>query len=160
MVSPMLNIRTEKCDVEAPTATRLIAELDAELDRRYPEDEANFFDLESSDVTSGSGAFMIAYINDTPVGCGAVRKLDNRDFEIKRMYVVPSFRGQGISKVLLAVLESEAQVLGASRLVLETGNRQPEALALYRGSGYSDIPRFGQYINSPLSVCMAKEVSE
>ena len=74
------------------------------------------------------------------------------------MYVVPSFRGRGIAKAVLETLETEAQELGASRLVLETGERQPEALALYRRSGFSPIPPFGQYIDSPLSVCMAKEL--
>ena len=158
MMPTMSGVRIEKCDVGSPAAIELIAALDAELDQRYPEEGANFFELEAGEVAPDSGAFVIAFVNDTPAGCGAVRRIDDLAFEIKRMYVVPSFRGRGIARAVLATLETEAQDLGASRLVLETGDRQPEALALYRRSGYSPIPRFGQYVDSPLSVCMAKEL--
>ena len=152
------SVKIQRCDVESPTAVELISALNAELVQRYPEDGANFFELDSSDVASGNGAFLAAYVEDEPVGCGAVRRLNDADFEIKRMYVAPFFRGHGVGQSMLAALESEAEALGAPRLVLETGDRQPEALALYRRSGFSDIPRFGQYVDSPLSVCMEKRL--
>ena len=99
----------------------------------------------------------MAYADGAPVGCGAVRLLDGDDAEVKRMYVVPSARGRGVGRALLAALESEARSLGAGRLVLETGIRQTEALALYRRAGFVDIPAYGEYAASPgTSVCLAK----
>jgi putative acetyltransferase len=74
------------------------------------------------------------------------------------MYVVPGERGRGVGRALLAGLEAEAQALGLSRLVLETGSRLTGAVRLYERSGYSVIEPFGEYIGSPLSVCMAREL--
>jgi GNAT superfamily N-acetyltransferase len=74
------------------------------------------------------------------------------------MYVSPEERGRGLSRLLLNALESEARALGLSRLVLETGVRQVAALALYERAGFSRIAPFGEYVGSPLSVCMAKEL--
>jgi len=102
--------------------------------------------------------FLVVRSAGRPVGCGAVRRLDAQTAEIKRMYVVTDFRGQGVARRLLAALESESAALGISRLVLETGVRQPEALALYERAGFSRIPAFGEYVGSPLSVCMAKRL--
>ena len=78
------------------------------------------------------------------------------DAEIKRMYVVPVVRGRGLSRLLLVELERRAVAAGRRRLVLETGIRQPEAIGLYRSSGYSEIPRFGVYRCDPRSRCFGK----
>ncbi len=72
------------------------------------------------------------------------------------MYVVPAARGARVGAAILDALEGEARALGVGRLVLETGERQPEALALYRRAGFVAIPRFGEYVGSELSLCMAK----
>ena len=98
-------------------------------------------------------------MGDVPTGCGAVRRISDEEAEIKRMYTLPTARGQGIGRAILIALEDEARRLGAKRLVLETGERQPEALALYTRHGFIQIPLFGEYIGSPLSVCMAKELA-
>ena len=82
------------------------------------------------------------------------RRADPQVAEIKRMYVIPEARGRGIARQVLIALEAEAQQLGVSRLVLETGLRQVEALALYRRAGFVEIPLFGEYIDSPLSICI------
>jgi GNAT superfamily N-acetyltransferase len=87
-----------------------------------------------------------------------VRRIDAETAEIKRMYVAPTSRGKRIGRRILLALERVAERLGASRIVLETGQRQPEALALYRRSGYVDIPLFGEYVGSPLSVCLEKRL--
>jgi putative acetyltransferase len=76
--------------------------------------------------------------------------------EIKRMYVTPDARGRGVGRAILMALEAESRRLNIRRIVLETGERQPEALALYTKAGYDRIPLFGEYIGSRLSVCMAK----
>ncbi|MEX2306127.1 MAG: GNAT family N-acetyltransferase [Pirellulales bacterium] len=131
------------------------------MTERYPEDGANFFHLDPEELTNGRGAFFIAYIAEQPVGCGAVRRIEPNMAEIKRMYVAPKARGRGVGRQILAALEMEARRLDVNRLVLETGPRQPEAIALYTRAGFSQIPLFGDYLNTPypeLSVCMAKDL--
>ena len=150
----------------SPVAAALIAALNVELSARYPEPGANHFRLDPDDVAPGTGAFLVARWLGRPVGCGAVRRLREADLmrelgpgvgELKRMYVAPEARGQGIGRALLARLEAEARALGLARLVLESGIRQPEALALYRGAGFTDIPAYGEYVaSSGTSVCLAK----
>src|SRR5688572_18192676 len=117
--------------IESQDASALIAALNAELAHRYPEPGANYFRLDASEVAPGRGAFLIARSDRQPVGCGAIRKLDEASAELKRMYVLPKHRGQGVGRDLLQHLETVGRELGVSRLVLETGTRQPEAMALY-----------------------------
>jgi GNAT superfamily N-acetyltransferase len=145
-------------DPSSPSAKLLIAALNNELMERYPEDGANHFRLDPAEVAPGRGAFLVAYVEGEAAGCGAVRLLESTDAAIKRMYVAPPLRGLGIGREILNALEAEAWTLGASRIVLETGDRQPEALALYRRVGFNRIPAFGEYVDSPLSVCMAKQL--
>ena len=145
-------------EITGVVAARLILALNAELTARYPEEGANHFRLDPGEVTEGRGAFLVAYVKGEPVGCGAIRRLDADAAEIKRMYVEPSARGQGMGRVLLGALVAQGRGLGVKRLVLETGERQSEALALYSGAGFRRIPAFGEYVGSPLSVCMAKEL--
>jgi GNAT superfamily N-acetyltransferase len=151
-----LKIRPES--LESSVALQLIASLNAELSGRYPEESARHFRLDPDEVTPGRGAFLVAYWEGQPVGCGAVRRLGSHTAELKRMYVAPVYRGRGVGRALLDTLEAEARGLGVNRLVLETGVRQPEAIALYERAGFRQVPVFGEYVDSPLSVCMAKEL--
>lgn len=145
-------------DLASPAARLLIGALNAELSRQYPEEGANHFRLDAHEVVEGRGAFFVAYADGTPVGCGAIRRKDAVSAEIKRMYVSPDARGKRIGRAMLETLEAEGRRLGVARIVLETGERQIEALALYARAGFTRIPLFGEYIGSPLSVCMAKDV--
>jgi putative acetyltransferase len=147
----------ERSDIRSANARALIGALNAELSSRYPEPGATHFRLDAEEVAEGRGAFLIAYRSGQPVGCGALRRIDARTGEIKRMYVSPEERGRGVGRVILETLEVEARGLGIARPVLETGARQPEAIALYERAGFSTIAPFGEYIASPLSVCMGKE---
>ncbi len=149
-----------------PVAQSLIATLNAELSALYPEPGATHFQLDPAQVAPGAGAFLVARRGGEPIGCGALRRLTDADVvaqlgsdvgELKRMFVAREGRGTGIGRALLAQLESEARALGLSRIVLETGIRQHEALALYRRAEYADIPAYGEYSLSPgTSVCLAK----
>jgi len=94
--------------------------------------------------------------SETPVGCGGLRQLDEVHGEIKRMYVIPERRGSGISTAILAALEAEARGRGWARVVLETGDEQPDAVRFYEREGYTSIPLFGYYIGSTLSLCYEK----
>lgn len=146
----------QRADILSSPAQSLIAALNAELLGRYPEEGACHFQLDAHEVAEGRGAFLIAFRSGQPVGCGAVRRIEIDTGEVKRMYVAPQERGHGIGKAILNAIELEARALRLSRLVLETGVRQTEAQALYRRSGFSHIEPFGDYVHSPLSICMAK----
>ena len=150
----------------SPIAVALVTALNVELSALYPEPGANHFRLDPDEVAPGTGVFLVARWSDRPVGCGALRHLREpglkREFgprvgELKRMYVAPDVRGRGIGRALLIRLEAEARALGLTQLVLETGTRQTEALALYRRAGFSEISPYGEYAaSSGTSVCMAK----
>ncbi|TXN30476.1 GNAT family N-acetyltransferase [Lacisediminihabitans profunda] len=101
--------------------------------------------------------FLVAYdAAGEPVGCGGLRPLGPTEGEIKRMFVTVPHRGTGVATALLAALEDEARGRGWLRLLLETGDRQPEAVRFYEREGYSRIPNFGHYAGSPISLCFAK----
>ena len=161
-----LEIATE--DFTSPVAASLVAALNRELSGIYPEPGATHFRLDSKEVVPGAGVFVVARWNGQPVGCGALRCVREPDLinqlglnvgELKRMYVAPEVRGRGVGSSLLERLESEARALGLTRVVLETGNRSPDALALYRSAGFVGIPAYGEYLASPAtSVCLAKSL--
>lgn len=152
-----LQIQSES--LQSESARLLIAALNAELAALYPEPGTNHFKLDAAEVEPGKGVFLVGYRDATAVACGAMRRLETGVAEIKRMYVAPAARGQGVSKVMLAALEAHARRLKVTRLVLETGTRQPEALALYRRAGFNFIPCFGEYVGSDLSLCMGKDLA-
>jgi putative acetyltransferase len=152
-------IQIQRGELTLPEALELIGALNIELQQRYPEPGATHFRLDLDEVSPGRGAFLLALLGAEPVGCGAVRLLNAFDAEIKRMYVKPGARRRGVAKALLTALEAEAIDLGATRLLLETGARQQEAIGLYGGAGFIGIEPFGEYVNSPLSICMAKELA-
>ena len=144
----------------SPDAARLIAALNAELMAAFPEPGATHFSLGDAQVVAGSGAFLVAYLDDAAVGCGAVRRLDHATAEIKRMYVAPSVRGQGVGRALVEALEREARLLGVTAVVLETGTRLAPAIKLYEAMGYARIPLFGEYLLSPdTSLCFGKSLA-
>jgi GNAT superfamily N-acetyltransferase len=101
---------------------------------------------------------LVAYKDELPVGCGAIKAFDSVAMEVKRMYVLPEYRGRGIAKQLLNGLEKWAFELNYSKCVLETGIRQPEAVALYTKHGYKRIPNYGQYEGVLNSLCFEKSL--
>ncbi|MGB6354645.1 MAG: GNAT family N-acetyltransferase [Steroidobacteraceae bacterium] len=141
---------------DQPEVIALIAELDAYQDTLYPPESRHLLDLAS--LKQPNVLFAVARDGTGHViGCGAV--VVRPEFgEIKRMYVSPRGRGQGIAKKLLALLESRAIGSGCQLLTLETGPYQPEALALYASAGYERRGPFGDYTDDPLSVFMQKHI--
>lgn len=101
---------------------------------------------------------VVAYENSNAVGCGAIKEHAPDVMEIKRMYVLPENRKNGIATQILKALEHWAHELGYPKCVLETGKRQPEAIELYRKNGYQIIPNYGQYIGIDNSVCFSKQL--
>ena len=140
-----------------PRARRLVDELDRLQLSLYPA-ESNHLDpietLERDNVT-----FVAAFVGAEVVGCGAVKRMPGRYGEIKRMYVDPGARGRGVGRALIEALESSLLADGIAVARLETGVRQPEALALYERCGYVRIPPFGAYREDPLSVFLEKRLA-
>jgi GNAT superfamily N-acetyltransferase len=99
---------------------------------------------------------VVAFYDGHHVGCGAIKEFQNDGMEIKRMYVDPTSRGKGIAKQILTELEKWAVELGYTKCILETGQRQVEAVALYKRCGYYSIPNYEPYTNMENSVCFEK----
>jgi len=99
---------------------------------------------------------VLAYDGETPVGCGAFKKWDDHTAEIKRMFVLDDYRGKGIATSVLASLEAWAKAEGFEQVILETGRRQEDAVALYLKNQYIVTPCYGQYVGIANSICFAK----
>src|SRR5688572_18233113 len=122
-------------DVYSPVARTLVRELDEDLAARYGGMDGDSH-VALADFTVPRSACVVAWVNGEPAGCGAIRPMTGgRVGEIKRMYVRPAWRGKGISRRVLAYLETLAREFGYDALQLETGIRQPEAIGLYESSG-------------------------
>ena len=142
---------------DQPEVIALIAELDAYQDTLYPAESRYALDLAS--LKQSKVMFAVARDNTGhAIGCGAI-VLYAEYGELKRMYVRPCGRGQGLGKKLLAVLESRAIESGCKLIRLETGPYQHEALALYASAGYEQCGPYGGYPDDPLSVFMQKRVT-
>ena len=145
-----------------PDVADMTAEVQREYSRRYGGD-GDASPIEASEFLPPRGHFVVLESGGAAVAMGGWRRGGpdgDADAEIKRMYVRPGHRGRGYSRVVLAELEHTAAAAGVSRLVLETGQAQPEAIALYRSSGYTDVPAtFGHYASSPLSVHLGKRLA-
>lgn len=102
---------------------------------------------------------IVAYQDEMAVGCGAIKQFDQNAMEVKRMYVPPKHRGSGIATKILSELEQWAADLGYAKCILETGRKQPEAIALYTKCGYIITPNYGQYTGIDNSVCFEKSVN-
>jgi GNAT superfamily N-acetyltransferase len=114
--------------------------------------------VEAAEFAPPAGRFIVGYADYAPVAMGGLRRHADGEVEIKRMYVAPDVRGHGYARAILAALEERARELGATRVVLETGERQPEAIRLYESSGYLPIDGFGHYKCMPLSRSYAKQL--
>ena len=139
---------------DQPDVHALIAELDAHLYSLYPAE--NVYALDVSSLAQPNVLFAVARAQDgAPLGCAGI-VVGPEYGEVKRMYVRPTARGQGIGRHLLSALETGARAKGCTMLMLETGPTLAEALALYERLGYQYRGAFGDYPEDPLSVFMAK----
>lgn len=101
---------------------------------------------------------IVAYEDETPVACGAIKEFERGVMEVKRMYTAPQSRGKGIAGKVLTELEKWARELEYGKCILETGKRQTEAVALYKKCGYNPIPNYGQYAIMDNSLCFEKSL--
>ncbi|MDY7084470.1 MAG: GNAT family N-acetyltransferase [Actinomycetota bacterium] len=144
----MITIEERPWDDPAGVELRLAQR--AELDLRYGSDDHEPGPLPSA---ADIDLFLIALADGRPVGCGALRQLSPASVEIKRMYVTPPARGTGVATAIVRALEAAALTRGWTTVRLETGTAQPDAIRFYEREGYKQIPLYGHYIGSTVSVC-------
>ncbi|WIV61530.1 GNAT family N-acetyltransferase [Amycolatopsis nalaikhensis] len=139
-----------------PDAVRLRDAQRTELDARYGTDNHEPGEVPTADTVP---VFLVARDADgTAIGCGGLRLLEPGSGEIKRMYVAPSSRGTGVATALLRALEDHARRLGLTRLLLETGTGQPDAIRFYQREGYEPIEAYGPYVGETISRCFARDL--
>ncbi len=138
---PAIALVTEASDT--PVSVELQRAYFADIASRYPGWSPDLIpSADPAEVAPPVGAWVVAYLDDQPVGCGGVKRLDDTSAELKRVYLAAAERGRGLGRRLLEQLEQHARVLGYERLRLDTGNLQPEALGLFRSAGYEQIPDY------------------
>jgi GNAT superfamily N-acetyltransferase len=133
----------------------LVKLLDKELADRDGADHSFYAQFNKIDLIKN---VVVAYCDGNPVGCGAFKPYNDSSAEVKRMYVPEAVRGQNIASRVLTEIENWARETGFNTCILETGLRQPEAIALYKKMGYQVIPNYGQYAGIENSVCFQKEL--
>lgn len=135
----------------------LVKNLDADLAKKDGDDHFFYAQFNKIDKIK---YVVIAYENEQPLGCGAIKEFDNKTMEIKRMFTSPQSRGKGVASMVLSELEKWATELSYEKCILETGLKQSEAIGLYKKSGYKLIPNFGQYTGVENSRCFEKPLKE
>jgi GNAT superfamily N-acetyltransferase len=139
-----------------PDAIKLIEDVQAEYVIRYGGRDGT--PVDPDEFSPPLGLFLIGYLDEVPVVSGGWRAHEDGVAEIKRMYVVPSARGKGFARAMLAELELTAKRAGHRRIILETGSKQPEAAALYRSAGYAEVPAFGFYAEYSTALHLGKSL--
>ncbi len=147
--------RILRTDSKHPDFIYLVKQLDADLAERNGKDHSFYSQFNKIDMIRHA---VVAYKDEKPIACGAIKEFAPQTMEVKRMYTIPQQRGKGIAAIVLKELEQWAAELSYIKCVLETGKKQPEAIQLYQKSGYHLIPNYGQYAGVENSVCFEKEI--
>lgn len=145
----------KRTDATDPDFMKLVTLLDADLAARDGQEHSFYAAFNKINTIRHA---IVAYENNQPVSCGAIKQFNTEAMEVKRMYTLPQYRGKGLAGRLLSSLEEWASEMGYKKCVLETGKRQPEAIALYEKSGYHIITNYGQYAGKLNSVCFEKDL--
>ena len=146
-------IRTIRTNSENPDFIELVKYLDADLAIKDGNEHSFYAQFNKIDKIK---FVVVAYDDDQPVGCGAIKEYASHTMEIKRMFTSPGYRGKGIATKVLTELENWAAEMSFEKCILETGKKQPEAIALYTKSGYHSISNYGQYAGVENSLCFVK----
>jgi putative acetyltransferase len=146
-------ITIKRTNFENEDFISLVKQLDLDLAIRDGADHGFYAQFNKIDAIKYA---VVACNGDMPIGCGAIKNYEEDVMEVKRMYVLPDQRGQGIAALVLTELEKWAKELQCKQCILETGLKQPEAIKLYQKCGYTIIPNYGQYKDVENSVCFEK----
>ncbi|WP_143061981.1 GNAT family N-acetyltransferase [Faunimonas pinastri] len=150
----MLTIERETPD--QADAARFLAQADERSRRLYPTDDRSGMTL--SQLLQADVRFFVARSGDVALGCGGYVRISDSAAEMKRLFVDPQARGQGVGSALIAAIERSASKEGATTLLLETGVQSAKARHLYRRLGYREQEAFPPYAPDPLSIFMGKEL--
>lgn len=148
-------LTVKRTDSENPDFIYLVKHLDADLAERDGSEHAFYAQFNKIDKIR---CVVLVYEEEKPIGCGAIKEYQPGIMEVKRMYTLPGHRGKGIASRVLNELERWSAELGYATCILETGKKQPEAIALYKKNGYQIIPNYGQYAEIEDSICFEKRV--
>ena len=148
-------IKLARTDSKNSDFIKLVQQLDDDLAKRDGEEHDFYDQFNKLDQIKHT---VVAYKNGIPLGCGAIKLFDTTQVEVKRMFVLPEARGQGIATNIIIELEKWAGELDFDKCILETGIRQPEAISLYEKRGYKVVPNYGQYIGVANSICFEKKL--
>lgn len=149
-------LRIEVADSQGSAALTLLRAAAEEARALYPELQSAGATWPTNPPTPPRGIYLIALLDASAVGMGALRPIDERSAEVRRLYVLPSHRRLGVARLILAELERQALHFGCRVLRLETGDRQLAAQRLYEACGFRRIEAFAPYIGDPTSVCFEK----
>jgi len=136
-----------------PAFIDLVKLLDIELEIRDGDDHPFYDQFNKLDKIKH---VVVIYKDGVPLGCGAIKEFEPLSVEVKRMFVLESYRGKGLATLILTELETWAAELSYKFCILETGINQPEAIALYKKNGYNIISNYGQYKGIDTSICFRK----
>jgi GNAT superfamily N-acetyltransferase len=153
-----MTIRLVRTDASNADFVEMVKLLDADLAIRDGDEHAFYGAINQKSMTIIKQA-VVAYHDGQAVGCGAIKPFSDEAMEVKRMFTLPAYRGKGVASLVVAELEQWSRELSFVKTVLETGKKQPEAIALYTKLGYKGIPNYGQYVGVENSVCMGKELN-
>jgi putative acetyltransferase len=153
-----MSLRILNVDPQGAVALALLRDAADEIGPLYLGDSGVGLPLPRNEPLGNREIYVAAWLEDVAVGCGAIRELDATTAEIQRMYVHRDYRRRQVARTILRHLESEAKRLGYTRVLLETGDRQAPAMALYEASGFRRVPPFGRHINDPTSVCYERQL--
>jgi putative acetyltransferase len=148
-------IELVRTSAEHPAFVGLVKQLDEDLAVRDG-DEHPFYD--QFNKLTDIRYVVLAMECSIALACGAIKAYDPQTMEVKRMYTIPQGRNKGIASKILLELEQWARELGYKKCILETGLKQPEAIALYKKNGYRLISNYGQYAGKENSVCFEKHL--
>lgn len=146
-------IHLKRTDSDDSDFQLLVRDLDIELKVRDGDDHAFYAQYNK---TVNIKYVVLAFENQEAIGCGAIKEFDTETMEVKRMFVPLKKRGKGIAALVLTELENWATEMGCKKCILETGEKQPEAIRLYSKNGYRIIPNYGQYAGVEASICFEK----
>ena len=144
-------VRLVPVTFDDPRATAMLAEFTADMGVRYPGSPPT--PVSAEQFTGPVGVFLVGLAGDDPVACGGVRPYGDDAGELAKVWVSPAARGTGLGRALLAALVAHARARGLSRLVLQTGTEQPEAVSLYEREGWTPVPPYGPYRDDPRCRC-------
>jgi GNAT superfamily N-acetyltransferase len=150
------DIKIKEVRFGEPDVQKLASEALEELSQRYG-GSGDDTPIGLTDFDPPAGRFFVACDGDELIGCGGYR-VHGEDAELKRMFTTRAARGRGVARAVLAAIEDSARADGLRRVILETGDRQPEAITLYESSGYVRIEDFGYYKDEEGVLSYAKDL--